>query len=847
MRECRRTHTITYSFTDAVARTVFFSIVSLLCFYSALWMAQDVFPDWKLPGAAKLCLDVLVVFTVAFYEICVKALPYRKWQWLCSLLLPLVYGITVCRYVKRIRIDFEDGACAFGVQFVKKYNKHLHTSYSMWRGKQEFLGMSLSICLISIAMALLVLALLSGFRIFLLLFPGAVLAAELLIGYTPQWQGIAAFFAGAVFLFAGEWDSRRIVLRIHRSGRQQKGVRQLLRQQVYIALMFSVALVAGRIAFRRPAEQLMEKSPQVRQFQKKTEQKITSLSNALFMGRHENVNNHTPHYTGEEVMKITASKQPMADLYLRGFCGTDYENGSWVCRKQAFTDACRQAGYEPQEAGRQLLQASHDVVSDAMSSYTFMTLDTYGMDGFDDVNGIDYEIAYTGLYNKYAYLPYFTDYEASTDKVRILGDVSLEKDRGQEKTTVHGWNYGMDYTVLYLVGYDDRARDDLFQWYHGYVQREYLRTSARVPSAQELLSAINIEPDRILIGSQDYTTQEFSTLLVGVRDLMDSQSVVDRNCMRLLMATVVGKLLRENLSYSLNLDPLPDGADAIEYFLSESHEGYCVHFASAATLMMREIGIPARYVSGYVVRTEKFREQDGSYVASVRDRNAHAWTEIYLEDIGWVPIDVTPGDPESAALNSGDGQQTDSSGQGQQATQTVETQTDTDSDTDTQTDAQEEQDTDLDDRHPQGGMAGGGIGKAGFWIRAAVTLAGLLLAALFLIWAVRKAAREYQKVLRQELKSGQYRKAVIRMNHRLYRRLLIHGKLHGKLRGHDATDAEYGQALEAAYADVPKADWKRYMGIVREAVFSGGELQEEDAYFCYQVCRKMRNSKGNSK
>ena len=83
--------------------------------------------------------------------------------------------------------------------------------------------------------------------------------------------------------------------------------------------------------------------------------------------------------------------------------------------------------------------------------------------------------------------------------------------------------------------------------------------------------------------------------------------------------------------------------DPAEYFLFESGRGYCQHFALTATLMYRLYGIPARYAAGYMVSPSDFEQQEnGTYRALVTDENAHAWTEIFLEDYGWVPIETTP-------------------------------------------------------------------------------------------------------------------------------------------------------------------------------------------------------------
>lgn len=109
--------------------------------------------------------------------------------------------------------------------------------------------------------------------------------------------------------------------------------------------------------------------------------------------------------------------------------------------------------------------------------------------------------------------------------------------------------------------------------------------------------------------------------------------------------------LEENASYTTTPGNTPTNKDVVEYFLFENHQGYCIHFASAATLMYRLYGVPARYVSGYSVSPTEFkRNSDGTYSATVTDQAAHAWTEILLDDYGWTPVEVTP--DSSGSINA---------------------------------------------------------------------------------------------------------------------------------------------------------------------------------------------------
>lgn len=127
--------------------------------------------------------------------------------------------------------------------------------------------------------------------------------------------------------------------------------------------------------------------------------------------------------------------------------------------------------------------------------------------------------------------------------------------------------------------------------------------------------------------------------------------------------------LTRNYVYSMNPGTTPFNEDFIDYFLTKQKQGYCAHFASAATMIFRSYGIPARYVEGYVVtfqdmsngkaideRYEDYLQGEsplgrtGVIEAEITDGNAHAWVEVYKEGFGWIPVEVTP--PSSEGDNT---------------------------------------------------------------------------------------------------------------------------------------------------------------------------------------------------
>ncbi|WP_458351495.1 transglutaminase TgpA family protein [Luteimonas rhizosphaerae] len=93
--------------------------------------------------------------------------------------------------------------------------------------------------------------------------------------------------------------------------------------------------------------------------------------------------------------------------------------------------------------------------------------------------------------------------------------------------------------------------------------------------------------------------------------------------------------IREEFAYTLDT-PLP-GRNAVDEFLFDYQAGFCEHFSSAFVVLMREAGIPARVVTGYV---GGYRNSYGNYWV-VRRMDAHAWAEVWLAGRGWVRIDPT--------------------------------------------------------------------------------------------------------------------------------------------------------------------------------------------------------------
>ncbi|HVH35273.1 MAG TPA: DUF3488 and transglutaminase-like domain-containing protein [Tahibacter sp.] len=107
-------------------------------------------------------------------------------------------------------------------------------------------------------------------------------------------------------------------------------------------------------------------------------------------------------------------------------------------------------------------------------------------------------------------------------------------------------------------------------------------------------------------------------------------------------------LIRAEFRYTLSPPPL--GRHAMDDFLFETRAGYCEYFASAFAVLMRAAGIPTRVVMGY---QGGYWNEAGSYMI-VRQSDAHAWNEVWLDDRGWVRVDPTAAvSPDRIELGSG--------------------------------------------------------------------------------------------------------------------------------------------------------------------------------------------------
>lgn len=134
-----------------------------------------------------------------------------------------------------------------------------------------------------------------------------------------------------------------------------------------------------------------------------------------------------------------------------------------------------------------------------------------------------------------------------------------------------------------------------------------------------------------LVDDSDYVTNNTSD---RVKQL--AKEITEGQNSDYAKAVAIETFLRKNYTYSKNVDN-SKAEDVMDTFLFETKKGYCMHYASAMTLLLQLNGIPARFVEGYLCDyTNKGEER---YI--VTGNNSHAWTEAYIKGFGWVRFEPT--------------------------------------------------------------------------------------------------------------------------------------------------------------------------------------------------------------
>ncbi len=301
-------------------------------------------------------------------------------------------------------------------------------------------------------------------------------------------------------------------------------------------------------------------------------------------------------------------------LYLKGYISGEYKNNCWISNNDPdYAEPLKNAFYE----NNMYIQDYNYYEAEQNEIYRIK-------DGIKKPDTITINVKRAN--NKYLYAPYMTLYSAIDNHKTFPG--SWENIESQSR------KYQMlFYNIAYL---DDKMNNnsDYFNDLQLYVDGETVNISEIYDS---YASYAYMEP------IQSEALDNAYNIISNQLDFQGSGFEKFRYFFQVKNA--IQDYFKENYEYTLAPGKTPDGEDFIDYFLGKQNKGYCTYFASAGTMLMRKFGFPARYVEGYAVSPTQLKNPDenGLYHIAVKDKSAHAWTEVFIKEIGWIPCEFTPG------------------------------------------------------------------------------------------------------------------------------------------------------------------------------------------------------------
>lgn len=191
-----------------------------------------------------------------------------------------------------------------------------------------------------------------------------------------------------------------------------------------------------------------------------------------------------------------------------------------------------------------------------------------------------------------------------------------------------------------------RDTEDIFDW-NQQIELEnvfdkglYMPYSVNQDQYEELIgSRSGISSENELIELMDGMWSGTLDIHPDLHDQIQKEIIGEKRFATVKQAiNIVKDYFGNGFQYSLSPGKVKSGVDEVEKFLFQTKQGYCTHFASSAVMIFRSMGIPARLAEGYMISGNKINPDEK---IDVFDYNAHAWVEIYIEQEGWMPLDVT--------------------------------------------------------------------------------------------------------------------------------------------------------------------------------------------------------------
>lgn len=326
-------------------------------------------------------------------------------------------------------------------------------------------------------------------------------------------------------------------------------------------------------------------------------------------------------YTGETMLKISGEVNTEHGMYLKGYVGDVYEDNRWS--SLAENDAYK--------ADLQTLDSS-GVTLDSWHVQLRNELGDNETSGAKDL----WKTSKLRIRNlAFGYGNYLVPYlPAGAFKYENNGRATIDK-------------LGIDYVIEYYNVYPVVVRRDLLTNNYSLANAQFWEgNKAERQKLTDFAKKYYLQVPDSLKG----VCEEFKNYLKQKQDLLKRFEQGTANISDMIKA--VKDYIMKDTTYSLAPGKTPKNRDTVEYFLKESKKGYCTYYATAATMLLRSVGIPARYAEGMYIPKEELADCTSKKEIKVPDNDAHAWVEVYQENYGFVPLEVTPGIGEDEAAES---------------------------------------------------------------------------------------------------------------------------------------------------------------------------------------------------
>lgn len=825
-------------------------LVSALCFTGAgIHMLSEEFPEITAYSGERIPAEgffaVMAVVILLFALPGSRFLPCRR---LLLILAPVLAVLAAGRVWIAHGEEIRSGSFHAAGVVIAAVNRHYKFNFSLPEGQARY-GMPAAVCLCGVLLAVFVyMAFLFRRQWIVMGFPLLILNLGLLAGCAPGLRGITECFIGLLFCQAGGWEGKQAARGGFGKGSRRIGIGAARGLSLALLVLLAVFLPLGIIGrFAGAAEELAKSGEGVVTIQRKMEEVLELNIQQLSFGdadaAKENVNNRTPKYKEQEILRVSLADKPEHTLYLRGFYGGEYAGGGWNSNRGELLGSLDGQDWTEEDVARWLSGQAVTLPEEA--------------EAWEGAAG-DCTLQFLRR-GSTVYVPYFLAPDDPDGGLRYGGEYQIIKKKSLD--TVHFARRKEEPALP-----AGQEANGVAEWYAAYVQDHYRHGSEAVPSAgriaEELLGWYGGSYSVVM---EDWIYEETAASGARLRLLTEalfSEDTKERDRARLLLAQAVSTYLGSGI-YSQELDQVPDGTDVVEYFLSESKTGYCVQYASAGVLILQAMGIPARYASGYVAAASDFRREGGRYVLAVKDSAAHAWAEVYLEGAGWVPVEMTPGYKDEET--EGSEETAEAVPPGLVFRKPPEDRTDAERlkrpDEGERTEGSEPSGNTAssDGTEPSGNKEASGLAEpsgtshtpdaAGgtaaerteapgamgrFVFPGLISAAGMAAVLAFLLRLLSVKKKRGVRSLLCDIRQKRNRQAVLSMNRAMYRRVTVKkGRWPARL-----SDEEYMRLLIRTFPDTAKTEWEAFIGIARKAGFSRSEISDEEVQTVYKIFHK---------